>query len=97
MRQPSRIEGRDEVVAPRRQLITNHIGKFQVDEMLRRLLVAQLRLARRTPTVRLRPEIFDLIDSRRTAEKRRKIGGQVFGGEAIDHPMSIAAPSEASG
>ena len=95
MRQPRRIQRGNEVIAPAWQMIPDHIGEFQIDEMLRRLCVVQLRLARRPPAVRLRPQVLDLVDRRRAAEKSRQIGRKMLDREPIDHAVSLAAPAEA--
>ena len=96
MRQASRIQCGDEVIAASREF-TDHIGEFKVDEVFGRLRIAQFRLARRTPAVSAQAQIFNLVDGRRATQEGWKIGRKVFGGEAVDHPMPVAAPSEAGG
>ncbi len=68
------------------------VGGFEVDKVFRGLRGDQLRLGRRTPAIRLRPEILNLVQRSLGTKESRHIVWQPARRPAVDHAMSLVAP-----
>ena len=90
------VEGGDVLVALAGQR-SDEVGVFEVDEVVGGLGGDQLGLGAGTPAIGLGAEVGDLVDGFRRAEEGGHVGGQGFGGEAVDHGVAFAAPAEGGG
>lgn len=68
------------------------VGQLEVDKMLGCLGGAQFRLSPRTPSVRFRAQIFNLVDGGRCTKKCGNIVWKSGGRQPIDHAMAFTLP-----
>jgi hypothetical protein len=87
------VEGGDVLVALAGQG-SDEVGVFDVDEVVGSLSGDELGFGAGTPAVGLGAEPGDFIDGFGSAKESGHVGGEGFGGEAVDHGVAFAAPAE---